>query len=473
MFRFSLVTMAATPAPTVTFDKATVAREDIRFLKCPHASDTTLQLLGVPTQYAEFIRCIDKFDDLELYHFVSTTALQQADVDTIRRVTDVKGTIVNTLTGRIVCRSLPYIPEIPADDNVKFLDIPGESIRYTFAREGTLLRVFWYGDLDHGEWFVSTNRRINGRTGRWGGIPFGEAFDATFGSDFSSLDKDYVYSMVVSHPANRLIYPQELDVKIVSVWHRPSGRHVPYTNAAHRQETFIASDINELLRVIDTTPADYAHAGVIVTDPTGRWPVKIVKRDYLRLRAARGTEPSIRARYLHLRFPEPMELDGDTEGSIVGRIGADDLVGDAVDADNTTNPSAALLDVLYWLYANALEPTESNNVHTQLFAEIEQEISKMVKWLHSLYINRYIRKQIVELPKEDFVAIQNLHNWHCADRSNNIVTRRVVEDHVNATPYFYLVPILNRLRKPTVTTPEVAPSVAEQAVVDTPPITAE
>lgn len=400
------------------FDSTRVIGGDRRFLNYEQATPATLALLGVPAEYSEYIRKIEstRFPDgaeYSLYHFLQVDGMlpmTAVEKEIVRAITDVRGVIVKTTTNTtnttnnstetIVCRSIPFVPEIPVSD-ISTIDIPGEGIRYVFAIEGTLLRL-WY---DSGVWMVSSHRRINGRNGMWGAIKFGDAFDEAFGTGpdaYNNLDPNYVYSFIVSHPKNKLIYEPKTSVTLVGLWHRPSQCHAPVpvdVPYKWRQQTFIANSTEELTEVVKSTPLDYNHAGVIVTDPTGRWPVKIVTSDYVEIRDARGSVPSLRARYIQLTHPDP---------------------------DQAYNQKA--VDLFLNNYRNDMH----------IFHGVDSSIEQLVHKLHAMYVDRYIHKNIQPLPKTEFVTIQNLHGWHCQDRATNIVTLDRVRNAVGSLPFYYL-----------------------------------
>lgn len=422
------------------FDASTVVDSDRRFLQCPVPSDAVLRLLGVPVEYRDFIREIDSYDagnrqvpvKFSLYHFLQTKPIATTSVlssPTVRAITNVKGVILfQTVVGGMdmVCRSLPFVPEILTSE-ISTLDIPGEDIRYVHAIEGTLVRL-WYDSGADGcgnNWRLSTHRRIDGRKGRWGSISFGEAFDEAFGDAYAFLNRDYVYWFIVSHPKNRLIYPApKAAVTLVGMWHRPSQSPVPVPvdgiPDSWRQQSFIAKNTAELARVVTETPSDWNHAGVIVTDPTGKWPVKIVTREYLAVKEARGTCPSLRARYLQLTHPGSNEM---------------------------YSPSAIELFLDTYL---------DDPDNRELFASVDREIEATCKRLHRLYVDRYINKQITELPKGEFVSLQRLHAWHCEDRVGRSVRLPVVREFVSRMPHYYLSALLGPFRRAAATGFEAA-----------------
>jgi hypothetical protein len=403
----------------LTFNPESVLVTDRRFLNSPIASPEVLKVLDVPQNLAPFIRLIDSLDGLDLYHFISTVELSNKDTSVcdIRAITSVNGTILESGTNAVVCSGFPFIPEISVDD-ISTLDIQGDTaIRYTYAIEGTTLRAFWYAN----KWFLSTHRRISGRGGRWGGdLTFGEAFDDAFkGHSFDELDKSYVYSMVVSHPAIQLIWQvPEPKITIVNVWHVPTQKCLPYLGELFKQESFVVNDVNELRQVVVDARPRYDQCGVVVTDPSGKWPVKIVTPVYLLFKEARGTEPTLESRFFHLRYPSPLEAK--------------------------TIQDRRLLEVFSQLFSRVVTTSPENSGYLETPGELQlhQKMWELSGRLHTAYVNRYVKKIITTLPKENFVTLQNIHKWHCLDRSRNIVTRDVVRANLETIPHYYLKPML-------------------------------
>lgn len=473
------------------FDPEHVLNDDIRFLNKPVASDRVLDVLGVPVRYARFIRMIDQDPvlGLELYHYLSTTHLvdpsplsnnmtvnheprvdaQDSWVNARVSIMSVKGVIIDSSTHEIVCRSFPHIPEIEVSAIYETLNVPNEAIRYAYSREGVLLRVYYHRD----QWVLSTNHRIHGSNGRWGDVTFGEAFEEAIRASFNYVtttdddgggtgnittnpsqvsihvllqrfDPNCGYSIVVSHPRNRLVYPQLLDAVVVSVWHRPSQRLVPHTETWLRQETFIADTTEDLIRVVESCPEDYAHSGVVVIDPSGCWPVRIFTEAYQCYKSVRGTGPNIRARYLHLLLPG----DDDSSNGCV-----------TINDDRQTT----LQDFERMFMAYPAPTVDGFDPFITMLTQVRREIDAVVGFLYGCYIVKYVHKTYQgPFHREEHLALRKLHTWHLENRVRNLVTRDVVYESVFAKPYYHVAPIMKRLRSRSSMPSPSAPTVMYQ-----------
>jgi len=120
--------------------------------------------------------------------------------------------------------------------------------------------------------------------------------------------------------------------------------------------------------------------GVIVF--SGKKHAKIFNEAYMECFNIRGNEPSIKFRYLQLRM----------------------------DKEKT--------DKLYSLYPR----------HTDTFEEYENILYNVAKIVYEAYVQRFIKKKYVTLPKEQYQIMRNCHAWHLEDRlKNRISLRKVIE----------------------------------------------
>nr|QBK88091.1 MAG: RNA ligase with polynucleotide kinase domain [Marseillevirus LCMAC202] len=409
-----------------------VVSTDRRFLGRDPATPELLKLVGVNPEWADYIRVLDHQGTLALLHYVNTwvsSTDHSINEAPLAEIGHVRGIIVDTATGEIVCRSFPYTPEVVSEDPERIASLLPEDlskVAFYNACEGTVLRLFWHNE----EWHLSTHRKINANNSYWAGPTFGSMFEelrtgfvlnnSEPGPDQHSMDKNYCYVFLMSHNGNRLVYNiSKPQLMLIAIYDRstqqflsgeeygPSHKLGPKRPAGCADPVPV-TDINtvaDLQEAVDELEkfASYNLAGIIAfPDSLDPRPVKIVNASYNNLRNARGNEPSLRSRYIQLR--------GTPEGGLM----------------------------IKWYN----EPD-----YQEIFDNAEDEIDELVNRLHTMYMHRYVHKNIDELPKEEFVTLQRCHTWHTADRGNNIVTANKVREFLNTTPTHFLLVMLNRQRR--------------------------
>ena len=397
---------------------------DRRFLNRDQATPELLSTVDVPTEWAQYVRVLDRVGPLALLHYINTWVSatdHTIDEEPLKVVGHVRGTIVNTDTNEIVCRSFPYTPEAVSNDPERITALlPEDLSKVSFYNscEGTVLRLFW----DDKEWQLSTHRKIDANNSYWAGPTFGELFQELRKDNFAfdDLDRDLCYVFLMSHNSNRLVYniPKH-QLMLIAVYNRIESRFLdsneygpsfdtPKLNppgCVYPQPVHVVKGVADLQGAVDELEkfASFNLAGIIaLPDATNPRPVKVVNESYNNLRNARGNEPNIRSRYIQLR--------GTPEGGLI--------VG--------------------WYK----EPQ-----YQETFDAAEDEFDDLVERLHTMYINRYVHKDFSQLPKEEFVTLQRCHGWHVEDRSSNIVTEDKVREILNGTPTHFLLVMLNRQRR--------------------------
>lgn len=389
----------------MAFQTELVVPTDHRFLSRPVASPELLQIVGVDPKWADYIRVLDVDDNLHLLHYLNTLVSLENQVlneELMKEIGHVRGTVVDLEAGKVVCQSFPFTPELVVEDSYRFHELVPKVTGHAFsAVEGTIVRVFFHG----GEWKLCTHRKLDASSSFWSGPTFGTMFNSTRKFEYTSLNKDWCYIMLLSHPANRLIYKiPEAQLMMVAVWDRASGSFLDMSEWKLPNGVVKPTELNlkshqDLTQSVNSMNS-FDRAGVIlVSDMKNPQPVKIINTPYFCLRMARGNEPSMRNRYLQLR-------------------------------------GTPHLGVLVNWYSDA--------EYQNKFEEAEHEVEALVKRLHSMYIHRYIKKNFETLPKEEFVVLQRCHTWHNEDRVKNIVTAQKMREIVNDTPNVYLLKMLKR-----------------------------
>lgn len=386
------------------FKPESVISTDRRFLSRDTPTPKLLEAIGVNESMREWLRVLDRQGDLALVHYLTTVDENgETNEAPMSLIGHARGIIVDEITGEIVCRSYPYTPEVPVEKLSTFGVTFTDDVTMYPACEGTVLRLYWADG-----WKISTHRKIEAESSFWAGPSFGSMFREIIPDDFyDHLNKDYCYSFLMSHDANRLLYtvptPQFLLVCVYDRQARSFLSELPRISGCKMPTQLSVSDAQDLKEQILGREPSFDFTGVImVSDPTNPTPVKVVSQEYLDLRWARGNEPRIRDRYIQLRGKEESRL------------------------------------LVEWF---------SEEQYQQIFAEAEKEFERLVARIHGMYMSRYIGKNFGQLPKEEFVTVQRCHEWHCQDRKNNIVTSARVKEFLNETPNYYILIMLNRQRE--------------------------
>lgn len=278
--------------------------------------------------------------------------------------------------------------------------------------EGVFVRM-WACDND---WIISTNRKIYATEHRHlARESYGALFLRAIGpvEDFqANLDKNLIYNFyLLNMDENRIVCytPENPTVFFVNAVDR-TGKDV---SSSLSIPSFFESFKTDLTDPNETDPRDYQ--GLVFRHLSGRF-TKVFSDNYRQYFELRGTTPSIRFRYLEVR-----KNDQDRED-------------------------------MYQIYRE----------YNQDFDDYENILLKISKRLYSNYIERYIKKQYISLPKTEFKVIENCHAYHTLDRTNNRVYLDKVIDVVNELPASTLNHLIKEFQKPPPPTPSVEPTPLQQ-----------
>ncbi|HIB77428.1 MAG TPA: hypothetical protein EYO58_07395 [Flavobacteriales bacterium] len=150
------------------------------------------------------------------------------------------------------------------------------------------------------------------------------------------------------------------------------------TAKTHTFETW-----EQLTFFVDNEVKEDTLQGLIVFD--GKNHAKIFSKSYKYYFSVRGNEPSIKYRYLQVRM------------------------------DKTKT------DDLYTLYPRVADT----------FEEYENILYNVAKNIYNSYVLRFIKKQYVTLPKEEYQIMRDCHSWHLEDREKNRMSLRKVISTMN------------------------------------------
>lgn len=333
-------------------------------------SQEIYSLLGINADIAKRsqIRILDrvKEDDLIL---VSALAKNQ---NNLKGAEHVKGLIIDISSVHIVAGSFPHTEEYSSSSpSESFVFCPKNSI-VTEASEGTILRMFRGKNTKM--WYLSTQRKINGRQSRWNGPSFGEMFDEAWGDPEEYPYGDYLsqgmcYIFLVSHPENRLVCDIQKpsivfvggfpvgDVNYKSIRMPTKESLIKFHHNVKIQYPLHIHSVEELSEAAKTY--DWKkHTGLLVTDLSRFTCYKLVRSEYTEQRRLRGDEPNFKLRYLQLSESDVVKF-------------------------------------------RELFPEKS-----AIFDQLEEDLKQLKIYLSNLYEERYVNRNYSQLPTEEHFILE-------------------------------------------------------------------
>ena len=209
---------------------------------------------------------------------------------------------------------------------------------------------------------------------------------------FSTLDKSKCYCFLVRNTSdNRIVCDNP---SRPTLYHSGTFKISDYdyfsleedigipTPASHKFDTW-----DELVDFVDNHISKENLQGLIIFD--GKNHIKVINKSYKYFFNIRGNEPSVKYRYLQVRMDNKMTDD------------------------------------LYELYPRFIDQFES----------YENILYGIAKNVYESYVERFIRKKYVTLPKEEYQIMRACHSWHLEDRvKNRMSLRKVIEKMNEQTP---------------------------------------
>ena len=326
----------------------------------------------------------------------------------------------------IVLRGFPYTEEYTTESNsFKILENimkeSWDSYRFYESREGALIRVFnWQS-----KWYVSTHRKLDAFRSKWAskesfGQMFTDALETLLNANdenfmnqlnrnndsmesdenityrfLNTLDKNYQYMfLVLNNYDNRIVCAAPDKPTVYHVGTIPLSNTNPqfpenkcildYNIGIPFSNELKFSNIEDMKTYIDGLNYEN-YQGVIIFDTKCNKQYKLFNQDYYDLFNIRGNEPSVKYRYLQVRQDKDM------------------------------------VDKLYYLYPK----------YADAFDDYENTLYECAKKINKNYIDRFIKKKYVTVPKEDFLVMKACHDWHLQDREKNRISLRKVMDTLN------------------------------------------
>lgn len=294
-----------------------------------------------------------------------------------------------------VLRSFGFNPEY---NDTQISDISQSTSEYTFypSEEGTLIRVFWVEQ--NNKWYVATHRKLDAFKSKWGSSKsFGEMFVDALQEIWPETERDALITRLTAKLSQTSAYFFLLrntnENRIVC--------HAPEKSTIYHIGTLKSDDLFDLSDVIDdqipkqvplsfdswqdvTTYVSQVDPlklqGVIGFSKTGA-EIKVINLKNQQYAAVRGNDSNLLMRYLKVRN------------------------------------NASSVNMLFEVYPDQVAFLQAK----------ETLLTKLAMYIHTAYLNRYVSKMYVVVPKEEYRIMSECHAHYLSDRSKNHVTLAVVQ----------------------------------------------
>ena len=293
-------------------------------------------------------------------------------------------------------KAFPYTTEYNHTEVEKLSEVLGDFNKNIFynAHEGALVRMFHF----NGKWFVSTHRKLNAFRSKWASREsFGTLFKKALESEIernselksaipdgdnilerfqTTLNTSHQYMFLIRNNAdNRIVcFPPETPT-VFHVGTFVDGNLVMDVNVnitIPEKLTFL--NVDELVHYVDKLDPKTLQGVIAFSENNNQ--CKILHKDYQDLFRARGNEPSIKFRYLQVRM------------------------------------NRRYTNMLYHLYPEL----------SSTFDEYENTLYDISRSVYRAYVQRFIKKRYVTVPREEFAVIRDCHTWHLTDRTENRIS---------------------------------------------------
>ena len=351
---------------------------------------------------------IDENNFLKLYSYKTCTNEDISDKKNQRG-------IIKSIDENIIAKSLPYTDEytILNKNDVLFND----NIFIYPSIEGSLIRIFNHQST----WYITTNRKLDAFKSYWSSkLSFGQLFvnelckiykedvSTILESFFKKLDENYIYFFLLpTNSENRIVCHNK---KIASLYYIGCySKENQDVLLNHKID--ILSDIpvfepiqlnkDDIFDYVEEKIDPYEYQGLIVFEQDTNHQIKILNSDYKYYWSIRNNNPNLLIRYLELRNNDPEKLK-----------------------------------LFFQLYPRFVYT--SDNIENQIF-----DLSKII---YDAYIERYIKKKYISLPKQEYIILKKAHDWHNEDRHSHKIYRNKILSLLNQEKPFHLYQMLKRFR---------------------------
>jgi hypothetical protein len=358
---------------------------------------------------APFIRATDTDNDTGLVNFcyVNNPEINGEYQKNKATINACRGIVFDKST--MIMNAFSHVPDYSADDvtvldefkrlaghtsigdDIDIINNGVSKCRFFEAHEGVLIRMFCY----NGKWFVTTHRKLNAFTSKWGGneshgTSFKNALREQLGKSGNpldllkeKLDKSNQYMFLVRNTKdNRIVCsaPEKPMVYHVGTFIDGVLRLDDDTVPITKPREITITDIDDMYN--NVSGSDVATSPGLIAFAPGNSQFRITNAEYTRLFNIRGNQSSIKFRYLQLR----------------------------------SNPSDR--DMLAQLYPEFIPE----------FEKYEDALIQVTINIHTAYMDRFVNKKHVVVPHAEYNIIKTAHSWFHQDRTNRVVTKHVIWD---------------------------------------------
>ena len=378
---------------------------------------------------------VDEENKLELYCYVNCNENSSNDIKQCRGV-------VFDETGNIVVQTFPYTSEFTSsniEEITNSMTKPFSSYSFYEAEEGAMIRMFYYKT----KWYISTHRKLDAFKSKWSSDEsFGTMFKKAVEYEISVneqlrlslpdnedmslfdrfkeiLDKDKQYIFIVLNTINNRIVcipPKNPTVFHVSTFFRntplqfDNDNELTELNIPHPLRLSINS-IEKLCEYVDNINIEKVQGVMVFCD--GHVHCKVINPSYQEFFEVRGNEPSIKYRYLQIRM----------------------------DRKKT--------EMLYNLYSDKVE----------IFDKYENILYDIACKIFKNYKARYINKEYITAPPDEYNVMKECHTHYMEDRENNKIYIDTVIDILNKQTPTHLNKMIRQFEQESKNLTESVPKV--------------
>lgn len=383
-------------------------------------TDLVLNRENIENHLSNKVKLVSSQDELDQFCYVSCNK-DEPDI-----VKQCRGVVFNK--NNLISKNFSYTTNYTEEDHeeISSLNLDLSLCKFYTSYEGCVIKMFYFND----KWFVSTNRKLDCFSSKWASkTSFGDFFVEALTYQFENnerlrenvpfekglhnpievfsrcvLDKtkQYVF-LLLNNSENRIVNesPENPTVFHVGTFTNNNGEfvlsmdediYIPYPE----EHTF--KDLQEIYNYVYTI--DYQKTQGIVIFAPNNVQYKILNTEYKKLENVRGNEPSINYRYLQVRM------------------------------DNSK------IESLKKLYPS----------HLPIFEEYENYLYDTAKFIYKSYVDRFINKQTVTIPKEEYRIMSSAHTWYQSDRETNRISLNKVIQIMNEQQPTLLNSIIRRIK---------------------------
>lgn len=313
---------------------------------------------------------------------------------------------------QLLMKAFSYTCEYSHDEIDTLKTVLSDFNKFNFykAYEGALIRMFYHSN----RWYISTHRKLNAFRSKWASKEsFGSLFKKALEYEIdinksfrdrisnannsnldtnsvleqfeSTLDKNKQYMFLLRNNSdNRIVSqpPRPFENRLYHVGTFINGELSLNENVAiNHPEKVEVQDIKQLSEYISSNIDPKYNQGIVCFGPNNHQ-IKVLHRDYLEMSRVRGNEPSIKFRYLQVRM------------------------------------NKKLTEMLFDLYPE----------QKAIFDEYEKIIYDIANGIYKAYVQRFIKKNYITVPVEEYQVVKACHTWHLSDKLNNRISlERVIK----------------------------------------------